>query len=218
MTDSEKPEEYRRGVRLSEVAPTAELAPEDWAESPRTGLGARFPSRNCGGLRCFASALEWMICGAGAVCAPAVIWPLGWAVAAGMLVGTALGWFNFRWLAASVNAIGDRIVKVKSQERGAAVVARGVGRIVLIVLVAYVIFAYSRAWLGGLSGRTCDACDCDDVRGRVRVRRQQPATILNRTTQDISNASTAFYRAPEPSVCRTGDCAAARAGNSSDTS
>jgi ATP synthase I chain len=89
----------------------------------------------------------------GAVCSLAVGWPLGWAVAAGMLVGTAMGWLNFRWLAASVNAIGDRIVKARSQERGAAIVARGVGRIFLIALVAYGIFAYSvRGLMGFLAG------------------------------------------------------------------
>jgi hypothetical protein len=83
----------------------------------------------------------------------AAVWPLGWAVAAGMLLGTALGWINFRWLAASVNAIGERIVKVKSQERGAAVVARGVGRIFLIALFAYGIFACSvRGLMGFLAG------------------------------------------------------------------
>ena len=82
-----------------------------------------------------------------------MIWPLGWAVAAGMLVGTALGWLNFRWLAASVNAIGDRIVKSGSQELGATVMARGVGRIVLIALFAYVIFSYSvRGLMGFLAG------------------------------------------------------------------
>ena len=93
--------------------------------------------------------IEWMIAGAGAVFALAAVWPLGWAVAAGAALGTALGWINFRWLAASVNAIGERIVRVKSEERGAAVVARGVGRIFLIVLFAYVIFTYSVRGLAG---------------------------------------------------------------------
>jgi hypothetical protein len=60
-----------------------------------------------------------------------------------------MGWLNFRWLAASVNAIGERIVNVKSRERGASVVIRGVGRIFLIVLVAYAIFAYSPHGLAG---------------------------------------------------------------------
>ena len=42
-----------------------------------------------------------------------------------------------------------------SQERGAAVVARGVGRIFLIALVAYVIFTYSvRGLIGFLAGLT----------------------------------------------------------------
>jgi hypothetical protein len=82
-----------------------------------------------------------------------VLWPLGWPLAVGVLVGTALGWINFRWLAASVNAIGERIVRAKSPERGAAVVARGVGRIVLIALVAYVIFNWSvRGLVGYLVG------------------------------------------------------------------
>jgi hypothetical protein len=68
-------------------------------------------------------------------------------------VGTLLAWINFRWLAASVNAIGERIVKIKSQERGAAVVARGVGRIFLIVLFACVIFTCSvRGLVGYLAG------------------------------------------------------------------
>jgi hypothetical protein len=97
--------------------------------------------------------VERMIGVAGVVCAALVVWPLGWALAAGMVVGTALAWINFRWLAGSVNAIGDRIVKVKSRERGAAVVARGVGRIFLIALVAYVIFTCSvRGLVGFLAG------------------------------------------------------------------
>jgi hypothetical protein len=69
--------------------------------------------------------------------------------AAGLLFGTLLGWINFRWLAASVNAIGERIVKLKSQEHGAAVVARGVGRIFLMALAAYGIFIYSVPGLVG---------------------------------------------------------------------
>jgi hypothetical protein len=73
--------------------------------------------------------VEWLIGGAGLVCAAAVAHSLGWMFAAGVLLGTVLAWINFRWLAASVNAIGERIVEGKSRERGAAIVARGVGRI-----------------------------------------------------------------------------------------
>jgi hypothetical protein len=97
--------------------------------------------------------IEWMIGVVGAVGAVAVAWPLGWMLAVGVVFGTLLGWINFRWLAASVNAIGERIVKVKSQERGAVVVVRGVGRIFLIAISAYVIFTWSvRGLVGFLAG------------------------------------------------------------------
>jgi hypothetical protein len=109
--------------------------------------------------------IERMIGIAGVVCAAAVLWPLGWAVAAGVLLGTGLSWINFRWLAASVNAIGERIVKAQSRERGTAVALRGVGRIALIALFAYGIFECSvRGFVGFLAGlampviaMTCEA-------------------------------------------------------------
>jgi hypothetical protein len=126
--------------------------PEDWQESKELG-SAEISAGELGAYGATVRRVEWMIGAAGAVCAVAVAWPLGWALAAGVLLGTVLGWINFRWLAASVNAIGERIVKVKSPERGAAVVARGVGRIFLIALFAYVIFTYSvRGLLGFLTG------------------------------------------------------------------
>ncbi len=99
--------------------------------------------------------LEWMIGVAGAVVAGTVGWRVGWVVAACLLLGTAMAWVNFHWLAASVNAIGERIVKSQSGERGAAIVARGVGRIFLIAVCAYVIFTYSaRGLVGFLAGLT----------------------------------------------------------------
>jgi hypothetical protein len=99
--------------------------------------------------------VERMIAVAGVVVAAAVAWPLGWIVAVCLLLGAALAWLNFRWLAVSVNAIGERIVKARSRERGAAVVARGVGRVCLIALCAYVIFSYSvRGLVGFLAGLT----------------------------------------------------------------
>jgi hypothetical protein len=153
MADSERPEDSpggeREGVSGDE---SAEIAPEDWAESPELGW-SEASEQEMVVCRDTLRRIERMIAIAGVVCAGAALWPLGWAVAAGMLVGTLLGWINFRWLAASVNAIGDRIVKARSQERGATVVARGVGRIFLIALVAYGIFAYSvRGLMGFLTG------------------------------------------------------------------
>jgi hypothetical protein len=99
--------------------------------------------------------VERLIGVAGTLCAAVVARPLGWMLAAGVLLGTVLAWINFRWLAASVNAIGERIVEGRSRELGAAVVARGVGRVFLIALVAYVIFTCSlRGLLGFLAGLT----------------------------------------------------------------
>ncbi|MGC2208782.1 MAG: ATP synthase subunit I [Candidatus Korobacteraceae bacterium] len=157
MMDTERPEDSPQGSHGAEADGArgdepAELAPEDWAESPELGW-AEASEQEMLVCRQTLRRIERMIAISGAVCSLAVIWPLGWAVAAGMLVGTALGWLNFRWLAASVNAIGDRIVKARSQESGATVVARGVGRIFLIALVACVIVAYSvRGLMGFLAG------------------------------------------------------------------
>lgn len=157
MTDGERPEDSEQGetegVRGDEAA---ETAPEDWPDSTELGW-AEISAQEMVAYRATLRRIERMIGIAGAVCALAAIWPLGWAVAAGMLLGTALGWINFRWLAASVNAIGERIVKVKSRERGAAwgafIVARGVGRILLIALFAYVIFTCSvHGLMGFLAG------------------------------------------------------------------
>jgi ATP synthase I chain len=154
MTDNERPEDSLQDSQSGEAGgeEAAEPAPEDWPESKELGW-AEISAQEMVVCRSTLRRIEWMIGIAGAVCALAAVWPLGWAVAAGMLLGTALGWINFRWLAASVNAIGERIVKVKSRERGAAIVARGVGRIFLIALFAYVIFTYSvRGLMGFLAG------------------------------------------------------------------
>jgi hypothetical protein len=131
---------------------TAAPGPEDWENSPE--LASAEPSlQEMSAYQSTVLRVEHMIAIVGVVCALAVAWPLGWPLAAGVLIGTALGWINFRWLASSVNAIGERIVRAKSPERGAAVVARGVGRIVLIALVAYVIFVCSvRGLVGFLAG------------------------------------------------------------------
>lgn len=145
MMDAEKPEDTPED---SPEEKRAEPRPEDWQESGELGY-AEVSAQELAAYGVMVRRIEWMIGAAGAVCAAAVAWPLGWVVSAGVLLGTALGWINFRWLAASVNAIGERIVKIKSEERGAAVVARGVGRIFLIVLFAYVIFTYSVRGLAG---------------------------------------------------------------------
>jgi hypothetical protein len=149
MTD-EKPgaeEPAEAGHGPSEPAPQ-EPPPEDWPESGHLAWPRIFSPE----MAVYASTIrriECMIGAAGLVCALAAVWPLGWALAAGILFGTLVGWINFRWLAASVNAIGERIVNLKSTERGDAVVVRGVGRIFLMALAAYVIFRCSVPGLVG---------------------------------------------------------------------
>ena len=153
MTDAEEPGDSSRGESPGASGETpAEPPPEEWPESGALDW-AEIPAQEMAGYDATVRRVEWMIAGAGAVCALAAVWPLGWVLAAGVLLGTLLGWINFRWLAASVNAIGERIVKVKSRERGAAVVGRGIGRIFLIGLCAYVIFTCSvRGLVGFLAG------------------------------------------------------------------
>jgi hypothetical protein len=130
----------------------AELGPEDWTESEELGW-PEVSAREMWAYQSTVRRIEWMIGAAGVVCAAAVAWPLGWALAAGLLAGTLLAWINFRWLADSVNAIGERIVTGRSKERGAVVVVRGVGRIFLMAIVACVIFTCSaRGFVGFLVG------------------------------------------------------------------
>jgi ATP synthase I chain len=149
MTETEQPEDWQpdAGGERSE-----ETAPENWPESKDLGW-AESSEQEMVVYRATLRRIERMIGIAGVLCALAAARPLGWAVSAGMLMGTLLGWINFRWLAASVNAIGERIAKVRSPEGGAAIMARGVGRILLIALIAYGIFACSvRGLMGFLAG------------------------------------------------------------------
>jgi hypothetical protein len=158
MTDAEDPENplpHTSDDLAQEglvVEPQTEPPPEDWPESGQLGW-ADISAQEMVEYGITVRRVEWMIVAVGLVSAAAVIWPLGWTLSVGILLGTVLGWINFRWLAASVNAIGSRIVKAKSQERGAAIVARGVGRILLIAVFAYGIFTCSlRGLVGFLAG------------------------------------------------------------------
>lgn len=129
-----------------------ELRPEDWPESGDLAC-AESSAQEMAAYGATVRRIERLIVIAGAVCAGVAVWPLGWPLAVGLVVGTALAWINFRWMAAGINAIGERIVKAKSEERGAVVVVRGVGRIFLIALVAYGIFVCSvRGLVGFLAG------------------------------------------------------------------
>ncbi|HVJ05019.1 MAG TPA: ATP synthase subunit I [Candidatus Saccharimonadales bacterium] len=153
MRDAEHPENPAGASPEGGIEETqTELAPEDWQDSSELGC-AEISAQEMVTYGSTVRRVEKIIVVAGSVCAVAAVWPLGRALAGGMLLGTLLGWVNFRWLASSVNAIGERIVKIKSRERGAGIVARGIGRIFLIAVFAYVIFTCSvRGLVGFLAG------------------------------------------------------------------
>jgi hypothetical protein len=145
------PAQAPEALNAEESAPEA-LAPEDWMESPELGWAAPGPAEMAdyeGLMRRVGRAILLL----GAIGSLAALWRLGWPLAAGMAVGTLAAWLNFRWLAQSVNAIGERIVHAGSREKGRAAVVRGIGRIFLIAIVAYGIFSCSvRGLVGFLAG------------------------------------------------------------------
>jgi hypothetical protein len=79
----------------------------------------------------------------------------GVAAAAGALLGAVLSWHNFRWLAKTVNALGERITTGQSRERGGLIVFRFTARILLLGVGAYAIFKYSRGSLYGYLAGLC---------------------------------------------------------------
>jgi hypothetical protein len=130
---------------------------DEYAAPEYLQLSPQEAAREAALARATLGRIERMILASGTLSAVAAAWPLGWAVAVGILAGTLLGWINFRWLAASVNAIGERIARAPGAGQGAtgaaSVVLRGGGRIVLIALVAYGIFSCSvHALMGYLAG------------------------------------------------------------------
>ena len=139
------PHEAQRDTQ-SEAQP--EPPPEEWPDSPLLNSGP-IPATDMAAYSSTLHRVEQLTMASGLLCALAAVKPLGWPLAAGILAGTFLGWLNFRWLASSVSAIGERIANVHSTERGVAVVVRGVGRIFLIALAAYVIFTCSVSGLMG---------------------------------------------------------------------
>jgi hypothetical protein len=132
--------------------PTPGETPEDWQDSDQLSY-AEISAHEMATYHATIRRIQRFIGIAGILCALAALWPLGWPLSVGVLLGTALSLINFRWLASSVNVVAERVVQVKSTERGAAVVARGVGRIFLIAFSAYVIFNCSvRGLVGYLAG------------------------------------------------------------------
>jgi ATP synthase I chain len=75
--------------------------------------------------------------------------------ALGVLIGSGLAYWNFRYLASSVNSLGERIVVGHSRESGGSIVFRFISRILLVGLAGYAIFLSSP---GSLSGFLVGLC------------------------------------------------------------
>jgi hypothetical protein len=73
----------------------------------------------------------------------------------GFLLGLALAYWNFRSLASTVNALGERIVVGQSKESGGVVVFRLISRILLVGLAGYAIFLSSPGSLKGFLVGLC---------------------------------------------------------------
>lgn len=85
-----------------------------------------------------------------------VVWLLyGPKPAAGFLLGGAVSYLNFHWLARAVRGLAGRIVEQQSRERGGTIVARFLFRYVLIGLAAYVTFMGWSGAFHGLLGGLC---------------------------------------------------------------
>jgi len=92
--------------------------------------------------------IEWMTLAFGLAGAVFVLLCWGWRPAAGVALGAALAWLNFRWLKQGVTAL----VKVSTAQANSeharvpmSVYAKFFGRFALLLVVVYVIL--SRSWL-----------------------------------------------------------------------
>jgi hypothetical protein len=81
-------------------------------------------------------------------------WRYGWLGAVGFAAGAAVSCLNFRSLQRSVEALADRIVNRRSQEKGGRIVLRFLMRYGFVAAAAYAIFKGSalafRGFLWGL--------------------------------------------------------------------
>lgn len=89
----------------------------------------------------------------GLVCGPLVWFRFGALPAMGFLLGAAISYLNFRWLAQAVNGLSARIVDAQSPEKGGTIVARFLLRYLVIGMVVYVTFiSWPAAFRGLLTG------------------------------------------------------------------
>ena len=101
--------------------------------------------------------IEWMTLAFGLAGAMVVLMRWGWRPAAGMALGTALAWLNFRWLKQGVTALVQLSTAQANSEHARvplSVYAKFFGRFALLLVVVYVILSRSllpvAAVFGGL--------------------------------------------------------------------
>lgn len=80
---------------------------------------------------------------------------LGWQAGVGAIAGALAGYESFSSLARAVNGLGERITVAGSRESGKRIVARFLGRYVIVGLAAYVIFTVSHTSLYGFVAGLC---------------------------------------------------------------
>ena len=92
--------------------------------------------------------VEWLTLALGGAGAAWAGWRWGWRGSAGLAIGAALSWVNFRWLKGSVQAFG-RAATAQAGSRNVRVPAsayiRFFGRFALLLGILYVIL--TRSWL-----------------------------------------------------------------------
>jgi hypothetical protein len=80
---------------------------------------------------------------------------LGWQAAIGAAIGALAGYESFVGLSRAVNGLAERITVTGSRESGKRIVARFVGRYLVVGVGAYVIFTVSRIALYGFITGLC---------------------------------------------------------------
>ena len=126
---------------------------EEWPESPGLPADPDSPAERFYGAA-IGRVLRMILAfgGTGAVLAFGLY---GVRTGLGFVTGLGLAYWNFRSLASTVNALGERIVVGQSRESGGVVVFRLISRILLVGLAGYAIFIGSPGSLKGFLVGLC---------------------------------------------------------------